>query len=774
MAGSANAGLAQAVQSPGLAFEDVRTWNVKWDVLGNPQREDVCNVSGATALLPDVAVTRLVAGEADPVDVLEVTLAAPAQDKSAGWQAGECRSVVLSRNPKKTLAAGSHTGVVTVTSSVGIARRTVTIAGPTDVATPAAAEGAVAGAELNATRNSLIWKKTSFDDGGTLLLKRVKDNKLNVPPCDPSKPTRSPTSAAADAATTTPTTTSEKPTTTSTRSTTAQTTTGVAAPATGGTAAADKEQEPAKPPAVASEGNCRFVGNLYNGTHVAKVFVADSVDDNDLEQPASLKLRLDNATQVGKYTGALDLAGTADPKDDIKLGVNVNDHWLSALGALVIGAVLFAWLPQGILRRRNPRKRTDARIDGFKNSYMTAIAAFNARPPETPLAPWQNPKEVAIDDIAEKLREAVRRYWKSTLYFDDTKEAYKELDGSLDYIEDDIACLGQPERLSTKLTALQEALDRLTKFLNKEFCTLEAPRFAVPLAALLKGPAPPTPAEENGTVGTLKVGQALATADAADDAIALIASWNALADEFVTYRKWWLRLKRDASQTSNLVPWEPSHLARLDHARSWLAQAEHELLNVADADELAQFDTAADLKRAYGHLAFLGDKHGGWPQTQETAPGDEAEEVPATEFANALLAYEFADPIPPNKEHAVRHWEAEAGEVKRAAARAPTLKEPKKRLVAAWLAVLLIATSAVAAALSGFYFSENWGTTEDYVTIMVAAVLAQVVVTTIVEAVGRTLLPMPKQLLTGPVAAILKPPAAKAAAVQAGPKPDAA
>ncbi len=86
--------------------------------------------------------------------------------------------------------------------------------------------------------------------------------------------------------------------------------------------------------------------------------------------------------------------------------------------------------------------------------------------------------------------------------------------------------------------------------------------------------------------------------------------------------------------------------------------------------------------------------------------------------------------------------------------------------------MLLTAITAITAALAAFYFSKNWGTTEDYLTIIVAAVLAQVVVQTVTEAVGRTLPPMPKRLISGPVAARLKPletPATPVAAVAATP-----
>lgn len=252
----------------------------------------------------------------------------------------------------------------------------------------------------------------------------------------------------------------------------------------------------------------------------------------------------------------------------------------------------------------------------------------------------------------------------------------------------------------------------------------------------------------------------------------------------MTYRKWWLRLKQDSEPSnrpgSSHATWEPGHLARLNQARSWLAQTEHELLNVADASELAQFDTAADLKRAYGHLAYLSDLHGHWPLRHATSAGDEAETSPAGEAeaspADDPAAYPsdkadwlvgsagFAKRITKGKKHTLEHWETQAEKVEWVAAEAPELKDAKLRILTGWLAVLLTASSAIVTALAAFYFSENWGTTEDYLTIIVAAVLAQTVVQTITEAVGWTLLPMPKQLLTGPVAAILKPPAANAVA----------
>jgi hypothetical protein len=419
---------------------------------------------------------------------------------------------------------------------------------------------------------------------------------------------------------------------------------------------------------------------------------------------------------------------------------------------------------QYILRRRNPKSHAYGRIDGFKDRYKTGIAMCNEPLPRVRPAPWQNPMKVEIAIVARELRNAVKRYWPSTVYFDETKEAYKELEKSLEYIEDDIYCHEKHERLSAKLLALEKALADLTAFLNTTLSTPVAARFAVPLAALLEGPTPGNPRSQDRT---LVVGQALATADAADAATGLIASWTVLAQELVTYVKWWLRLDqaREQGSASNTSAWEPDHLVELSRARTWLAQAEYELLNVADANGLVQLDTAADLKRAYRRLAYLSDQHGNWPLRQKSSPGDEAQ------TPSGVTRY--AGGTPTDKEPTVQHWVAEADEVERTPAGAPKLKDAKIRLLAGWFAVPLTASAAVTTALAGFYFSENSGTTEDYLTIIVAAGIAQVIVQTITEAVRRTLVPMPKQLITGPVAAIVKPPAAKAALVGADYKPAA-
>ena len=763
--------VAQA-QRPGVAFDDTRAWNLKWDVLKEPQRVNVCNVSGITALLPEAVVSTFAAGEAEPADIVTVALETPADDKSPGWQAGECRLVTLSQKANVTPAAGSHAGVVSVRSSVGIARRTVTISGPNGVAEPAVAEGALDPTVLSATRRGPLWKdKTSLDDDGKLLLKRTADKKLKVPACDPSKPSRSTTPSPKATPGTTPAATggSAAPATTSTMP---QTTPSSTTATTRGTPAAPNQAAPAKSPAKDSDENCPFVGNIHNGTHVAKVFVASPIDDDDPEQPAVLKLRLSEAREVGTYTGALDLAQTADnAKDDIKVSVNVNDHWLSALGALVLGALLFALLPQYILRRWLPKRRMHKRIDGFKARYAAAITAFNKQKPSGDgLGPWKGPSDDDIKDIADELWEAAKRYWRSTVYFDGTSEAHKELERSVAYVEDDIDCLQKPERLPAKLTLLKTTLDDLRLFLNTKYRTLGAPRFVVPLAALLKGPAPPEPPATGEA--RLRVGQALATADAADAATILVASWRKLADDLLTYLSWCSRLKQDA--VANSGNWEPRHRVVLDAAENVLAEAKHELLHIADATELVEFDTAGDLKRAYARLAYLSGLHGHWPRDDEEASGAGATDDESV--APAPNVRGFAVPIPDEKEHKVQTWVKDAGEVRCAAAKAPKLRDDRWLIWAGWFAVLLTATTAVTAALAAFYFSKDWGTTEDYLTIIVAAVLAQVVVQTVTEAIGRTLPPMPKRLISEAVAARLKPlttPATPVAAVAATPTADA-
>jgi hypothetical protein len=531
---------AQNAPSPGLAFTDARTWTVKWeDLLKAPGSVEVCNVSGTTALAPQAFVSEFVEGTAAPESVVTVgPIAAAATDKTSGWQAGECRSVVLMPVSGQTLKSGSYTGVVSITSSVGVARRPVTITGPATVPTPASAKGATDTVALKAQRGG---PSRNADGELKLLLKpATKDEKLTVPSdCDP--------------------------------------------PTSGG------------------DVNCPFVGNLFNGTHVAKVFVAGGLDAKT-NQPTTLKLRLEDADEVGTYAGALDLAQTPDPADDVKVSVSVRDGIGWALGALLLGGLISLGSQYG-LRSSWPKGRMRRRYRAFAKEYTDAVAAFNAERPKGDGLndDWEAPT-TDIEVITDALEDGIKSYRNSTVYWDATSDAYQELDRSLALVDDDIACLKDPKRLPETLTVLKKALDDLTVFLNTRCHTPGAPPLVMPAAALLKAPAP-----------TLTVGQASATADAAESATELIASWRAVADEIMGYETWWFRLAHMAKDNEDGL-WTDGERDVLKITFSRLAEVKHELATVRDASDLATLDIAGDLKFSYTKLAYLSGLHGGWPR----------------------------------------------------------------------------------------------------------------------------------------------------------------
>jgi hypothetical protein len=286
---------------------------------------------------------------------------------------------------RRDLAAGTYTGVITVTSSVGIARRTLELTAPEAAPTPAAARSLSDTTELTAQRDGPGHDAT-LDDGGLLLLKRAtRGTKLGIPRCKDDK--------------------------------------------------------------------CPLVGNLVDGTHVASVFVAGLLNTYR-NQPWELPLRIEGADEVGAYTGTIDLAQTpADAADDIKLSVTVKDALWCALVALAIGS-LISFLSQYALRTSVPKKRLRNRYRAFAADYKTAVDTFNAnRPKKDELSNWSAPSQKSVDEISNAIEEGIKRYRSSTVYWDAASDAFKELDGSLALVEDDIACLKDPERLATRLTA---------------------------------------------------------------------------------------------------------------------------------------------------------------------------------------------------------------------------------------------------------------------------------------------------------------------------------
>jgi hypothetical protein len=745
--------VAQGAQSPGVAFNDAGTLKLKVDPKLKPDPLEslrttvkVCNVSDVKARPPAANMSRFEKGTDAPRELLN---ASSTGDKTE-WEAGDCRDVVLAPSAKVTLDSGTYTGVLTVVSSVGLARRTVTIDGPDDVAKPVAGKGASDTTKLKATR---WWPGDSarLADGGRLLLKPAATNeKLSVPSeCPEPDASPKPKGDATSTATSTP--------------------------------------APANNSSKADADPCSFVGNVINGTDVAKVSVAGRLN-TPADQPAELPLALESADHAGTYAGSLDLASTpGDPDDDVKLSVVVKDAWWCAAFALLLGAAL-SFGSQWRLRRSLPKRRFRDRYKKFSEKYRLAVIEFNEHRPEgdEPASEaWTPPSLTDINDIAKAIEAGIGRYKASTVYWDTTSEAYKELDRSLALVEDDIDCLKDPTRLRATLTSLADALKALATFLDTRYHPPRAPRFVVPAAAHLKGPVPKpesTPeAEAKPAVAQpaaaktprLAVGQALTITAAAKAATELIAAWTKLAERVLEYDPWWDRLAEKAWEAEQNGPsWPKAHVTRLIDAASSLAEAKEELLTVVDAAELGEFETTGDLKRAYTSLAYLSGLYGGWPGERVARRTTRMDAIVAfgltdTMFEDQSKAAELRADAAQRPRHQLRDWLSEAEPVDARGAKAAKL-DKLDGLSIAILPLAFTFAAAVATGLAAFYFGKDtWGTWEDYVTVIVVGAAATALVQSVVDAVSRVLPTAPKQLITGPAAAILKPPAAPVAPVAA-------
>jgi hypothetical protein len=497
--------------------------------------------------------------------------------------------------------------------------------------------------------------------------------------------------------------------------------------------------------------SCPFVGNVFNGTHVAAIYV-----DGPRTKPADgltfLPIRLDRATKIGDYEGALDLENTpSDPKDDIKVKVTVTEAWWWAVAALLLGAVL-SLASQWYLRRALPRGQLRQRYRAFGTDYAAAKGCFDKHvtpdpsdgPAEDPdLTGFQIPAGSEIDKYAHDIEDGLTQYSRSVLWFDDKSEAYKQLDASLDQVDEDIRCWKDETGLASSLTDLKAALADLVQFVDDDF-PLPEPRLAGHAAALLKG-------------RQLKVGEAKELAADADATTKLVKRWTTMARELKRLNAWWRQLNKTVPRSD----WED--VERLDLAGLTVAEATHELLDVREAADFKELRSVRSMQSAYDLLAGLGAKYGWMSPVDPELPAvdDEVKTRLAEHHPMASMLLMFVRP-PRDRADAVAKLVAAAtpGEGTPAL---PALLSPALRPVAAALVIALSVATGVAAGLVAFYFGKSsWGTVEDYITVIVVGASAQLLVQGVADTVGKLLPPVPDQLISGPAAAKVAPAAAEA------------
>lgn len=666
----APAALAQDDQV-GLAFRDVRPLMLGWEEASAPGgRAEVCNLGPGVAQDLQLTTsgfgfmsTRAGASEAEPVPDADVVSVMFDNDPPASGSAalerlasGECREVVITR-VGMDLDAGSYDGALVVTGARGgIARLTVTIAGPS--AAPATPElaGAADPVALSGDRDGFGEDSVSLNAGGKLLL----------------------------------------------------------APKT---AATVKLGASCEPDTLDDETKCPLAGNLYNGSHVARVYVAGKAQDNSVAGPATLPVRVLGAGHPGTFTGSLDLAATpAKADDDVKVTLTVTDHWIRAVLALLVGLAV-ALLPQLWLRRWRPKDTLHARHDEFEQGYRNGLAAFENRP--TKFAGMAAPSPTQVDEASADNKAAIDRYAKSTVYFDATNDAYKEVDKSLKLVETDIAYWSETDGLYAALDGLDAEFEKLLSMLPR-FGAPEEPAIVSTLAATLKG-------------RELKVGGALRLAEKAKEAKALAAQWRELAETVLRYELWSRRLTGAVHDG-----WPPGDRAQLLEAQIRIAEARRELRAVKDVAQLEQIGTKADLWRTYDRLARLGAPRDIWETEGPAEPAGVDILLPQ------VVGEHFAIPDVSPAHKAARIAEEEAPDA--TPAKAVTFNQSTRMLFDAAVIALTLVVGVVVG-LATFYFGKTWGTFTDYLTVIVAGAAAQVFLTGIVAAVEKLLPAVPEKLI---------------------------
>jgi hypothetical protein len=699
----------------GLVFRDARQLTLSWDAaVAGAAAGEVCNTATATAVrVHPVAEGFAFTRAAKPIaDAQRVTAEIGGR---SSLRPGGCRTVTV--RVRGTVDAGSYAGLVTVTSAgAGATRRPVTIAGPADKLVEVAPKATFGSAPLNAHRAFPFAAQSTLTDDGTLRVRAAaKGQKLRFAPACPSH--RRLDQAIDDELRALRTDDRKR------------------------TKAARLDLEAKR------SAHCPFVGNLVNGDDVAQVF-ADGRLILEEQRPARLALRIEGAGSIGTYEGALDLARTPlDDTDDVKVKVTVTDSVGWAVLALLAGALL-ALLSQYIRRRWWPKHGLLDRARGFKPDYEAAKAVFDEHAPE--YDSFGAPSQIDVDRYVEAIATAIRRYGRSVVWFDDTSAAYAQLDASLDQVEADIGIWSDKAGLARALRELDSALGEVESFVRQERLLPASPALVVGAALLLRP-------------RRLQVGQASELVKQLDARSGFVAQWLTIARRAKRYVAWQLALLRHADRMTDA---EQGHLHA---AGDGLAVVLYELLDARDADDLERLRTEHDLQGAYELLARLAPAYGWIPAATQSLEPDDAR-TPAADPRAKLREHG----VPPGALTSLRSVDAwkEAVATERYdhgdPASSARFQRGFARVLLGSLVIALTVAAGIVAGLQTFYFSGPWGTTEDYLIVVVAGVAGTALLQAVVDAVTKLLPALPDKLVQGPAAARAPVPPARPGAAADG------
>jgi hypothetical protein len=749
LVGAATAPFATASHT-GLAFQDVRPLRIAWDEAQRGVAVGICNGWRAAARhvsahatdfrfkkkdqdVPDDAVISVgfknepTSGAASKPSLRGGTAAKPDT-----LQSGRCGTASVKMTG--TADAKTYTGVLTVTSAggAGLARRSVIIAAPkVKKSKKVKPEGAVDTETFDAHRDHPFPVGATLVDGRLALKAPPKHTGLEVPSRCPDRRRLQHLE--------------QREQDLRTESLLGMTVTRAALEA----AAKERKAEQATRRSL-----CPLVGHLFNRTQVAAVFV-DGPPKNSGDGLTFLPIRLDKASKIGDYEGSLDLASTpSNPKDDVKVKVTVTEKWGWAVGALLLGAVL-SLVSQYVLRRVWPRRQLRGRCRAFDEDYAGAKTRFDQHvagggASEGPgqdaagattdasaadLTAFQTPASREIAHYVNDVKDGIKRYSRSVVWFDDQSGAYKQIDASIDQVEADIACWNDGTQLAQSLTGLNGALTELLNLVNQEWPMPRKPRLAERAAAVLKG-------------RQLKVGEATEVAAQAAAETKLVNDWTTRARALKRLYIWWGQLSKRIDK--------PEDVELLHRAASALNEATQELLDVGQAADFKELRTTRSMHAAYDLLAVLGATYGWLPATDEKLESVGQRDTEYLRHHHPIAATLFTTdrrwPRGPSVAALVQQAASRSGVPARPALLARALPP-----IAAALVIVFSVAVGVAGGLAAFYFGKTWGTLEDYITVIVLGASAQLLVQGVADTVAKLLPPVPDHLISGPAAAKAAP-----------------
>jgi hypothetical protein len=431
------------------------------------------------------------------------------------------------------------------------------------------------------------------------------------------------------------------------------------------------------------EKNCPFLGNLYQGRRIVGVYVRGRASENTLRHDQELPVTLRAFSHpVGAYEGTITVAGTP-----LAIKADAKDSWICAVAAILL-ALLVAFAPQFWNAHFRPKHELLNRAGSLQTKYSPS---FSVGPLKVEIDSRQ------LDEYTESVVHSIESYAASVVELDSTSKAYTAIDATLKLAEDDAAVF---------VSRLEQALNRLRGALDAASDALTAREVSDTPAILTLAACPLLP-------GGLVVGEATERVELADELVPLLTTWTQLVDRVLAYAIW---LKSIAAAPVFTTP-DDASAELLAYAGVELWQLREAVFEATTASDLDRIRASGLVESAFGRVAYLATSANVSTPLPTQTPN---------EFPGSLKDIGYPEPTGPTLTATAVLAEPAAATI--APAKPVQLPAPRRLLLVGDVCVLALTLAvSVVAALSTVYFGSSFGTLEDYLTVIVVGLAAQLV-----------------------------------------------